>query len=275
MKETVQQTIPVFVPRGASNIRVEINEMKGKVDIIFVERPQKSNIAQKKPGVIEEYFRLAKLSTLCLNDEYLKHEPETENQMEFKERLIEAMESGLSDILVPRIDPSYDDAGNISFKASKMRMPIVGHSGEWWKRKAEEFMPEKGSRLGTTNERIAFLGLLIRETLIERLGYTVGDAWKAVCDQSKDLGHYFDSRKERYSYEPTGSRQVGVWYDLGNVFKFTSNGENAGFSLMGGTYCHHGFQCPLSNVSCDYSYEYDDATGWIVFPVLYGTRKTA
>ena len=40
--------------------------------------------------------------------------------------------------------------------------PAVGRTVKWWKKKAKEFMPEKESRIGTTNERIAFLALLIK-----------------------------------------------------------------------------------------------------------------
>ena len=267
--ETTEQTISVLVPKGASNIRVDILETEGKVNITFnnatIEEEQKvetkSNFATEE--WIEEYFPVAKLSTLSLDDEFLKYEPETDNQKKFKERLVKAIKSGLSDIRVQRIDPSFDDDGNICFCRGKK--PAVGKSANWWKKKAEEFLPEHGSRMGLTKEKIGCLGLLIKY-LVEENGYTLSNAWKAVCDQSKDLGHYWDSKNAKYDFEPTGSRQVGDWCDLGNICKITKDEEASGFSLVGGCYNFYGDFCPLTVVGSIYNpiNDYNNSVGWLV-----------
>ena len=187
---------------------------------------------------IEEYFPVVKASTLSLEDEFLKHEPESYEQSVFKERLINAIKSGLLDFRAQRMDSSLDENGYIYYQAGKK--PVVGKSADWWKKNAKKFMPEKGSRLGTTKERIAFLGLLIKY-LIEEQVYTVSDAWKAVCDQSKNLGHYCDSENEKHNLECSGSRQIGDWYDLANTYKITVDDELGRFALVGGCYNNNGY----------------------------------
>ena len=164
------------------------------------------------------------------------------------------------------MDASSDEEGNICYKAGMK--PAVGKSANWWKEKAKEFMPEKDSRLGTTKERIAFLGLLIKY-LIEEKGYTVANAWKAVCDQSKDLGHYWDSEDAKHGFEPTGSRPIGEWYDLANTGKITVDDVSGGFLLVGGNYYNNGNYYPLAGV-VTFNYpnnNYFNSTGWLVLSV--------
>lgn len=215
---------------------------------------------------IEKYFPIIKASTLSLEDEFLKHKPETNQQTRFKNALISAIESGLSDFRAQRMDACFDEEGNICFKAGMK--PAVGKSANWWKETAKKFMPEKGSRLGTTKERIAFLGLLIKY-LIEEKGYTVSNAWKAVCDESKNLGHYWNSENPKHDFEDTGSRQIGEWCDLGNTCKITENDEAGGFSLVGGDYDDYSNNCPLADVySVNGPYGvYDYGVGWFVLSV--------
>lgn len=215
---------------------------------------------------IEKYFPIARASTLSLKDDFLKHKPQTDNQREFKKRLVLAIKSGLSDFRAQRMDPSFDEEGNICFHAGMK--PAVKKSADWWDKTSKEFLPEKESRLGTTKERIAFLGLLIKY-LIEEKDYKVSDAWRAVCDQSKELGHYWDSENAKHDYETTGSRQVSEWYDLANTCKITANDEACGFSLVGGNYNRGGGKCPLADVDrVDYPIsKYFFGIGWLVLSV--------
>ena len=244
----------------------------GKIEIFSIPEYRKSHKEINQEEVkgtqeyIDKYFPIAKASTLSLEDEFLKHEPKTKEQRKFKNALISAIESGLSDFRAQRMDACFDEEGNICFKSGMK--PAVGKSPNWWKETAKKFMPEKGSRLGTTKERIAFLGLLIKY-LIEEKGYTVSNAWKAVCDQSKDLGHYWDSENAKHDFEDTGSRQVSEWYDLANTYKITVDDEVGGFSLVGGRYYHNGNFSPLADV---YSVDYPDngcsnSVGWLVLSV--------
>lgn len=236
----------------------------GKLEIFSI--PEGVNLEEIKgtQEYIDKYFPIAKASTLSLKDEFLKHEPETEKQRKFKKALISAIKLGLSDFRAQRMDACFDEEGNICFKAGMK--PAVGKlSVKDWKRVAKEFMPEKGSRLGTTKERIAFLGLLIKY-LIEEKGYEVKDAWKAVCDQSKDLGHYWDSENAKHDFEDTGSRQIGEWCDLANTCKITEDDEAGGFSLVGGNYNNNGNNYPLADVNSinNPNNVYNNSVGWFV-----------
>lgn len=229
------------------------------------ENPEETSKEETKgtQEYIEKYFPIVKASSLSLEDEFLKHIAQTDNQRNFKKMIENAIKSGLQDFRAQRMDVSFDEEGNICYKAG-MR-PAVGKSVNWWKEKAKEFMPEKESRLGTTKERIAFLGLLIKY-LIEEKGYTVANAWKAVCDQSKELGHYWDSKDAKHEFESTGSRQIGEWYDLANTYKITVDDEASGFSFVGGNYDNCGNNYPLADVD-DVDFPNDDcfcSIGWLV-----------
>ena len=217
---------------------------------------------------IEEYFPIVRVSELSLNDEFLEHNPETQAQEKFKARLISIIKSGLEDFRAQCMDPSLDNQGKIHFQAGME--PAYGWSPKWWKENAEKFMPEKKSRLGTTNERIAFLGLLIKY-LVEENGYTICDAWKAVCDQSKELGHYYDSPElvyGKHTWQETGSKQVGEWYDLANFSKITIDDENGVFSSVGGNYACYQKKSSLTHIHdlpCDIAFF--NGVGWIVLSV--------
>lgn len=267
MSKTTEQTISVLIPKGASNIRVEILEEEGKVDITFNSSIITECHKKVTKEYLDEYFPVVKASTLSLEDEFLKHEPESDGQTKFKEMLTEAIKSGLSDFRAQRMDATLDEYDRIYYQKGKK--PEFNKSANWWKKNAKKFMPEKESRLGTIKERIAFLGLLIKY-LIEERGYIVSDAWKAVCDQSKDLGHYRDSKDAKNKFEFTGSRQVGDWYDLANTSKIIINDDEAsGFSLIGGDFYNYGEDYPLADVNSIYGsfVDYSYSTGWIVLSV--------
>lgn len=216
---------------------------------------------------LNKYFPIVRASMLSIEDKFLNHEPRNSTQRMLKRELIYAIKSGLYDFRAQRIDPSIDESGKIIYEENSL--PCVGKTPKQWKILAEEFLPEKESRLGTTKERIAFLGTLIKY-LVEERGYEVRVAWREVCDLSKYLGHYWDSPNPKHKFELTGSRPVGEWYDLGNTKKITINDdERGGFSEFGGYYGISGYLYPLAEIikvyypssPCKYS------TGWVVTKV--------
>ncbi len=245
-KATEQRT--VFEVGGDLTITGNITRVKikgRKIEIFSIHEGLNQEEIKGTQEYIEKYFPIVRASELSFNDEFLNHRPINSTQRRLKRALITAIGSGLSDFRAQRMDACLDEDGNICFKAGMK--PAVGKTANWWKETAEKFMPEKRSRIGTTKERIAFLGLLIKY-LIEEKGYKVKDAWKAVCDQSKDLGHYWDSENAKHEFEDTGSRQIGEWCDLGNTCKITEEDEASGFSLVGGSYFGNGDDYPLADV---------------------------
>ena len=267
MKKTITQK--TLYPDEVENLRTRVIGKEVEVSYeIEVNEPQNQETGPEEiKGTkewLDKYFPVVQASELSLDDEILKHEPETKNQADVKEMIVKAIKSGLQDFRAPIMDPSLDEDGNICYKAG--RMPAVGKKADWWEIKAKEFLPDKESRLGLTKERIAFLALLMKE-LIEECGYTISDAWKAVCDQSKDIGHYSNSKDAKHDFEPTGGRQVGRWNDLGNTYKITKN-KAGGFSIVGGFCKSDGFVSPLAIVVRYFIYNNNYyGVGWLVLSV--------
>ena len=219
------------------------------------------------------YFPIVRASTLSLEDEFLKHTPESENQRKFKNRLVEAIKSGLKDFRAQCMDPSVDEKDNICFLANVN--PSSNKSPNWWKKNAKKFMPEKGSRLGTLEERIAFLALIIKY-LIDEKGYSIRDAWIAVCDDSKDLGNYKNTERGGKP-DTTRKHQIGKWFDLSNTSKFLYDEELGEFSFISTYWGYESYVSPLATITIMDCLEYDEsyfdtefayAVGWIVLPII-------
>ena len=213
---------------------------------------------------IDKYFPIVKASRLSLNSDFLNYEPVTEAQKMLRNLIIFAIISGISDFRAQVMDPSIDENGEIYYKSGMK--PATALSANCWKIKAGWFMPEKESRLGNIIERAAFLGLLI-ENLVNEQNYHKAFAWRAVCDQSKELGNYIDSQNSEKILECTGKRKIGQWYDLGNTQKIVHS-DMLGFFLFGGCGLVYGKSQPLSHLMT-YDYPnagYGNSVGWIVLP---------
>lgn len=213
----------------------------------------------------EEMFPVVEASKLSLKDSFMKHKPQTENQRRLKNSLVQSIKEGLKDFRRPIMDPSIDEDGKITFKAGNQ--PEVDRNCYWWKEKAKAFMPEKDSRLGMLKEYDAFLGTIIKY-LVDEKKWTAEDAWKSVCDDSKKLGHYWDSENAKHEFEPTGSRSVGKWHDLANTYKIVGDSETC-FSLCGGYWDYFGCKCPLADVGTDNNpfSIHNYSVGWLVLSV--------
>ncbi len=210
---------------------------------------------------LDKYFPIVKASSLSLSDKFLQYKPNTKRQKIFKERVIYAINSGLEDFRAQSMDPAIGEDGNIYYKAGIMTDFIL--SAKSWQEKAKMFLPEKESRLGFTKERIVFLALLIKYLMEER-GYSTRKSWKMVCDNSKDLGNFYNPKCTHVALEPTGSRQIGQWYDLGNNGKITQkDGEFDIFICVGAGYDDYP---NLTNITNDFlpNCIFNHATGWVV-----------
>lgn len=204
-------------------------------------------------------------SELRLDDEFLKYQPKTKNEKEFKELVEDAIKSGLKDFYRPKYDPSFSEDGtSICYVPGKK--PAVGKSYNWWAKVAKEFNPERKSRLGTKTEYVVFLAVLIKELVTS--GKPIERAWNAVCNDSKELGHYMTSKDAKNGFEPTGSREVYGWYDLANTYKILrEDGDNGGFWVAGG-YCKNSSNYfPLADLYHNFGRddEFRCRCGWLVF----------
>ena len=229
--------------------------------VVEAEMPNGKISPQSKSS--EDIFVLVEASKLSLEDAFMKHKPTTDAEKKLKELLEEAIQSGVKDFYRPSLDPSFKKYGGIYYEFGNM--PATGKSYNWWKKAAKGFMPERGSRLGTRLEYAAFLGVLIKEMVSE--GWSINQAWNAVCNDSKKLGHYWNSKNAKHEFEPTGARKVGRFYDLANTYKILAeDGEAGGFWLAGGSCISDSYDGPLADLDrrddrCD---DFDCSAGWLV-----------
>ena len=196
----------------------------------------------------EGIFKLVPASQLSLNDNFMNHIPKTEREKNFMAKVKKVIRAGMHDFLCPVCDPSLDNKGRICYEPGNR--PAVGKSYNWWAKTAKEFKPEQGSRLGTETERIAFMAVLIKELV--NSGKSVEWAWNAVCNDSKELGHYWNSENAKHAFEDTGNREVCGWCDLGNVYKIVAEDKEAGgFWIAGGYYINDSDDNPLADLHHD------------------------
>ncbi len=210
-------------------------------------------------------FVLIPASTLSITDDFMRHFPRTDREKAFKKLLTNMIIfGGVSDFYRPKCDPSFDSEGKICYQAGLK--PAVGQTYYWWEKNAKEFCPERKSRLGTKYEYVAFLGVLIKK-LVER-GWSIDNAWNAVCNNSRNVGHYWNSEGALHDFEPTGSREICGFCDLGNTSKILAKDEEnaGGFWLAGGAYSCCSDRYPLADRHLNYRryWKYHFSVGWII-----------
>lgn len=256
-------TNATVMPNGTCKLTVEmangvsnVTEVRDNM-VVWVEA-SKSNVTEVKDNM----FVRVEASKLSLNDEFMQYEPETGKERKFKRLLVRAIKSGVEDFKRPKYDPSFNKDG-ICYKSGKA--PAVGKSYNWWNQVAKEFKPEYNSRLGTKTEYVAFLGVLIKQ-LVE-MGWSIKKAWDAVCNDSKELGHYWNSENAKHDFESTGCREICGFYDLANCYKILAEDEEAGgFWIAGGYYNYGSNYGPLAGLflNNDQDDDYYVSVGWLV-----------
>lgn len=180
----------------------------------------------------------------------------------FIEAISEVKAAMLELFYKPIYDPS--EAGNI-IAYQEGKKPAVGHSYNWWVETASKMSAVDGRHwhLATEYQYYAFWVWLINQLV--KGGLSVDVAIKMVVLDSKELGHYYDSKNsmEGEDFEGTGSRCVCGVYDLANTYKILScsNKEAGGFWLGGGS-CHcYGDYDPLANLDRGTCVDHDYGAG--------------
>lgn len=189
----------------------------------------------------------------------LKYAPASETEKEFLEFLKEAVDAGVKTFKVPVCDPSIDENGSLQFVAGCK--PAVGYSYN----ELKEIAIKNGVQLGSKKQYVIFLATIIHRLVEE--GWSKADAFFAVCTDSTQLGHYWNSEKARHDFEVTGSRKIAGKCDLANTYKILKNDEKAGgFWFAGGGYYGDGGDDPLAylNLCCNYDNHCNLSVGWFV-----------
>ncbi len=193
----------------------------------------------------------------------MKHKPQNDREQKFMKDLEAAIKAKVKSFRVPVNDLSFDMNGKIQFVSGFK--PAVGYSYN----ELEKIANENDLRLGTKDEYILFLGWLINSLINE--GWSEDNSWKAVCCDSRELGHYLNSARAKRDFEVTGSRKIAGKADLSNAYKVLARDEKAGgVWLAGGDYLDNGDDCPLAylylddNYDDDYHDDDDSGVGWFV-----------
>lgn len=192
----------------------------------------------------DERFPILRVSTLSLNDSFLKYDPLNLHEESLKDSIISLIKEGLEDFRTSAIDLSFDEEGN--YIAEKGKPPAIGESAVNAEEKLKAFMPEKNSKMATLPEFHAKLALLMK-FLMEERNLTVEQVWKLCCFDSSKIAHCKNSKNAKKFLEPTGSRKVWKLYDWGNIWKLVKDDTACqGYSIVGTYYAYEGKVCPLS-----------------------------
>lgn len=189
----------------------------------------------------------------------LEYAPASETEKEFLEFLKEAVDAGVKTFKVPVCDSSIDESGSLQFVAGCK--PAVGYSYN----ELKEIAIKNGVQLGSKNQYVIFLATIIHRLVEE--GWSEADAFFAVCTDSTQLGHYWNSEKARHDFEVTGSRKIAGKCDLANTYKILKNDEKAGgFWVACGCYNFNGCSNPLAYLflNDDYDNHCNNSVGWFV-----------
>lgn len=213
-----------------------------------------------------DMFVLVEASELSLEDDFMRHEPSTENETKFKKHITKVIMNGVKDFYRPKIDPSFSEAGDgICYIPGKM--PAVGMTYDWWKDKAIAFDKERKSRLGTKDEYVAFVGVLMKELV--SVGWKAEEFWRIACNNSTRLGHYYNERSAtRGEFETTGSREVCGFFDLANTYKMLAEDDIFDcYWLAGGSCNDFSYFIPVANLEAAFDFDYKKrgfGVGWLV-----------
>lgn len=257
MKTTAEMKIEISNARisNANAIVMPDGSCKLKLEVEMVTQEQNDN------GNANDDCILVEASKLSLKDVFMSHKPKTEAEKKFKATLTEVIKAGIEDFYRPVIDPSFADKEKTKIHYMAGEKPAVGKSYNWWK----ETVKDSKWCFGTKAQYVAFLGVLIK--MLVSKGWTVGEAWDAVCNDSKKLGHYWNSDNAKRQFEDTGSREICGFFDLANTYKILAEDEEVGgFWLAGGSYNGNGDNVPLAGLELDFIYHNDHYCGlaWLV-----------
>lgn len=212
-------------------------------------------------------FILVDVENLSMDDEFMKYEPQTPKEIETKELISRIILSGLKNFYRPKCDPSFTDENEEDICFTPGKMPAVGKTYKWWSEVAIRYCPELKSHLGTLVHYFAFLGVLIKK-LVED-GKSVEWAWNAVCNDSKELGHYANPENPKFSPEPTGSKGSCGFCDLSNSSKILCNLYQTGYWHVNVGFAYLSITNPLScfdyNLQIDKVFDY--GVGWIILSI--------
>ena len=168
----------------------------------------------------------------------------TNKQEKFKDDVLKALKNKPRKGYrwIPVFEPSKDLKGNLQYVAGKN--VLRGLNSYEWEKSFKKYSPENGSQQAsiTTYFLLALRWLKDGVATIEQL-----------ADDSKEIGHYWNSENAKHCFEKTGEREFGGLFGfVGNTYKIVKDSESSsGFSLVGGVCDSIGSKFPLADVLHD------------------------
>ena len=180
--------------------------------------------------------------------EWIEHQPTTKRQEETMMIYQDAKDKGrLHPFTCMTIDPSVKDGKLVYQKGMPIRTIF---SYRQWEKMIINYNLSRNSRMMTRTEYVC-RNLFIIQKMVEESGYKIEVAWRKLCDASEEIGHYCDSDNFRECFEPTGSRNVCGFYDLGNAYKLIKEDpwkETRVFLAAGGDCLARGWESPVADI---------------------------
>ena len=182
----------------------------------------------------------------------------TKMQKKFKDNVLVALENKPKEGFrwIPVFEPSSDGKGRLQFVKGKK--PLVGLNCFEWKKLIEEYSPENESAKASIYTYFLQALRWLKDGIA---------TLEQLADNSKGIGHYWDSENAKHDFELTGEREFGgLCGFVGNTCKIVEDpNSESSFSLVGGIYYNYGGECPLGDVYHVYDplYKRDYIVGWL------------
>lgn len=277
-----EKVLYINLPDGAYYRRVEVTE-NGRIGIVYTEQDAVSipkpiplidgtEVYQKDNGTPYWYCKIKAgrdefmhLYFEDLTEKYLLYDENgrkrqfvTERQKKFKDNALKALKNKPTEGYrwIPVFEPSIDSKGNLRYVAgAEVLRKLTPYD---WEDGFKEYSSKNGSQLApiTTYFLLALRWLKDGVASLEEL-----------ADDSKEIGHYWNSENTKHDFERTGEREFGGIYGfVGNTYKTVKDSESSsGFSFVGGCYRDtggtSGFGSPLANVKHNLSPRFPDSLG--------------
>lgn len=147
--------------------------------------------------------------------------PKTPNQKAFLKYVSEALTVITYDYKISTIEASQKN-GKLYFEEGNG--VARGINFELWEKMAKNYWPKKNSRMATLYELLLWYAYRVAK-----------EYWtlEYVCDDSSLEGNYCDSPKPSHTFDLSGKREVGGFYDgTGNTKKLVTHGNV--YAICGG-----------------------------------------
>ena len=167
-----------------------------------------------------------------------KQKGENEKEEKFLAIVKTAVKAVNYDYWIANLEPSVTD-GKIYY--AEGNAVGVGFSYNQWMNMAEEYAPERGSRLSNEYELFIWYALRI-----------VNNMWTLnyVATNSSGAGNYSNAPGATQFMEKTGERNVGGYCDgQGNSYKMITYVGGCRYGLAGGLYRDSGYECPVADIA--------------------------